>query len=172
MEWDHVDFVYAGKKIEVKSGGYVQTWSQNGPSVIAFDIASKERPWIAETNTCGPPGRSADCYVLCIHSDLDRATCAVKDALRWEFYVFRTEELALAFGEQKTVRLSRIHKLEKKAVRYSDLRREIDTVLGLGEARAPQLSRKVIFNRPLNMAVLIRLTPPIDGLTRKAKPEP
>src|SRR6266852_2506645 len=107
VEWDHVDFIYEGKKIEVKSAGYIQTWSQNAPSLIIFDISPKEKPWIAESNTFGPRGRSADCYVLCVHPALDRAACLVNDVNRWDFYVIPAHSITETFREQKKVRLSR-----------------------------------------------------------------
>jgi hypothetical protein len=132
VEWNYVDFVYQGKKLEVKSAAYVQTWQQNGPSVITFDIACKERPWIAETNTYAPSGRSADCYILCVHTDLDSAKCIVNDITRWDFYVMSANEILVAFSKQKTIRLSRVRKV-CSPVKYSDLKTAIETVLGLNK---------------------------------------
>ena len=42
-EWDHVDFLYSGKKVEVKSSAYVQTWTQTTASVIMFDSRQSDR---------------------------------------------------------------------------------------------------------------------------------
>jgi hypothetical protein len=130
VEWDHVDFVYAGKKIEVKSSGYVQTWKQRDVSVISFDISSKKRPWIAESNTYGEAGRCADCYVFCVHAELDAANCCVTDTGQWEFYALPCSTIATAFGSQSTTRLSRIRKL-CSAVAYEELKSAIDAVLGV-----------------------------------------
>ena len=127
-EWDHVDFVYGGRKIEVKSSVYVQTWDQTMPSVIVFDIAPKTKPWVAETNTIGPRGRAADCYVFCVHTDVDRSNCAVNDTGRWDFYVLPAQAISRAFGEQKSVRLSRIQRM-CVPVKYSDLKNAIDAAL-------------------------------------------
>ncbi len=127
-EWDHVDFVYAGKKIEVKSSAYIQTWAQAAASVITFDIAPKAKPWVAGTNTYGPPGRSADCYVLCVHIDVDRPTCEVTDTGRWDFYVLPACAIGRAFGEQKSVRLSRVRRI-CSPVKYPDLKKAIDSEL-------------------------------------------
>ncbi|MCL4850734.1 MAG: hypothetical protein KJZ78_05055 [Bryobacteraceae bacterium] len=127
-EWDHVDFLYGGKKVEVKSSAYVQTWIQTTASVIMFDIAAKARPWLAETNSYGPSGRSADCYVLCVHTDVDRSTCQVIDTGRWDFYVLPSDVIARTFGSQKSVRLSRIQRL-CSPVKYSGLKHAINVVL-------------------------------------------
>lgn len=128
VEWNHVDFVYWGKKIEVKSSAYVQTWAQKRPSRIEFDIASKERPWIAETNTFGTAGRPADCYVFCVQTDRDVSTCEVCDPNRWVFYVVLGETITKIFGEQKCVRLSRIAAI-CAPVRYDELKCSVDMAL-------------------------------------------
>lgn len=130
VEWDYVDFVYRGKKVEVKSAGYVQAWEQKSPSKICFDIAPQQHPWIAETNTFGQAGRSADCYVLCVHTDVDRACCRVHDAARWDFYVLSSESIAAAFGNQKRVVLSRVREVTSP-VKHPELRGAVERVLGL-----------------------------------------
>jgi hypothetical protein len=128
VEWDHVDFVYAGKKIEVKSSGYVQTWKQSKLSVISFDISSKEKPWIAESNTYREAGRCADCYVFCVHKEREVATCCVTDISQWEFYVLPCSAIAMAFGNQRTVRMSRVQRL-CSPMKYEELKQAIDAVL-------------------------------------------
>jgi len=83
VEWDCVDFQFRGRGIEVKSAGSVQTWQQRSLSMISFDIASKEQPWDAATNTNRPAGRSAEVYVFCVHTDCSREACVVHDVERW-----------------------------------------------------------------------------------------
>ncbi len=39
LEWDAVDLEYMGRKIEVKASAYVQSWQQERPSVIRYDVA-------------------------------------------------------------------------------------------------------------------------------------
>jgi hypothetical protein len=99
-----------------------------------FDIAPKEKPWIAETNTLGPRGRSADCYVLYVHTDQDRASCLVNDTTRWDFYVIPAQGIANSFREQKSVRLSRIRKL-CSPVKYADLKLAIDSAIAVEQAQ-------------------------------------
>ena len=137
VEWDHVDFIYAGKKIEVKSSAYLQSWPQRKPSFISFDIGAKEKPWVAETKTYTSAGRSADCYVLCVHVEQDASRCQVAYTSQWRFYVLSGSTIESTFGRQRTARLGRIQQL-CAPVSYSDLRKAIDTVLGLIEAAATQ----------------------------------
>jgi hypothetical protein len=132
-EWDAVDLRYQGTKIEVKASGYVQSWAPAGqPAKIQFDIARKQ-PWDGETNTSSTiPIRSADCYVFCLFTDTDRQHAAesVLDARYWEFYVLAASEVERAFGEQKSVRLSRIRAIcTDGPVIYQALRQRIDACL-------------------------------------------
>lgn len=131
LEWDHVDFTYLGKKIEVKSSAYVQTWPQRKPSFISFDIAAKQKPWIAENNTFCEPGRCADCYVLCVHTERDISRCRVDDPRQWQFFVLPEKIITETFGAQRTARLSRIQKL-CATVDYGGLKNAIHLALGLG----------------------------------------
>lgn len=135
VEWDHVDFVYQGKKIEVKSSGYLQTWKQPRPSVISFDIRPKQKPWIAETNTFGEAGRCADCYVFCVHTERDLANCCVTDIRQWEFYILPSSTITKTFGSQGTVRMSRIRAL-CSPVPYRALKEAIDAILGIAPRSA------------------------------------
>lgn len=41
IEWDAVDIIYKGIKIEVKSSGYLQSWNYDKLSKIRFDISKK-----------------------------------------------------------------------------------------------------------------------------------
>lgn len=125
VEWNHVDFVYRGSLIEVKSAGYVQTWEQQRVSTIAFDIAMKKRPWDAASNTNLPAGRPADLYVMCLHADRDKADCVVHDVERWTFFVLSAKRVTEAFGNQKSIRLSRIQAI-CSPVRFDALRSAID----------------------------------------------
>ncbi len=130
VEWNAVDFVYRGKKIEVKQAGYVQSWKQKAPSAIIFDIA-KKIPWDAETNVYGTEAlRSADCYVFCIHNERERSTANVLNVNAWIFLVLGTHDVHTYFTTQKKVALKRVAAL-CEAVSYGELKARIETVLNL-----------------------------------------
>lgn len=128
VEWNCVDFRYRDRGIEVKSAGYVQSWLQRSRPMISFDIAAKQRPWDAATNTNLPPGRSAELYVLCVHTDCARESCRVHDVGSWDFYVLGSKKIDDAFGKQKTIRLSRL-RAHCCGVKYADLKRTIDATI-------------------------------------------
>lgn len=72
VEWNAFDFSYKGKKIEIKSAAYLQSWRQPKVSAVRFDIAQKDG-WSAETNKfAGISKRNADCYVFCLYPEIDR----------------------------------------------------------------------------------------------------
>ncbi len=130
-EWDLVDLRYRGKKIEVKSGAYCQSWSQTAPSKIIFNIR-ESRGWDHDTNTwIESPTRSADCYVFCVFTEQDRANAHLRviDLGAWEFYVLPTTQINQAFGKQKTVGLNPIKNL-CPPVEHAQLKNTIDAALG------------------------------------------
>lgn len=136
-EWDFVDLRYGDKLIEVKASAYTQTWEPAAkPSPITFDIG-KKLAWDAESNQYGSaPTRSADCYVFCLHNETDRehARLRILDAASWAFYVVATARLNRAFGEQKSVRLTRLAEL-CQTVGYADLRAAVDAALSASSAQ-------------------------------------
>ncbi|WAI01791.1 hypothetical protein [Methanogenium organophilum] len=131
IEWDRCDLFYHGAGIEVKSSAYVQSWYQERPSKIQFDIAKKLR-WDSTTNTYVPddPCRCADCYVFCLFTGEEERHEDVLDTSLWKFYVLATDVIEEQFGEQKSVALSRIEEV-CEAVSYGDLKHMVDSVFGV-----------------------------------------
>lgn len=128
IEWDAIDFTYLGKKIEVKSAAYQQSWKQDKPSVISFDIA-KKKAWHADTNTYEKEVvRSSDFYVFCLDPIYEEELTGRLDINSWEFYVIPTGMINKEFKDQKNVRLSRIRKLAKP-IHYNELKDCIDRAL-------------------------------------------
>ena len=102
IEWTAWDFEFEGKKIEVKSAGYVQSWSQAAPSKVIFGIApAKDAYGINQITRLGP-GRKADIYVFCLHAEQDRERAGAHDLSSWQFYVVTTVALEAAVGQQRT----------------------------------------------------------------------
>lgn len=130
IEWDGVDLLYKGRKIEVKSSAFIQSWKQRKLSPIRFDI-SKKKAWYAEDNTFETePVRAADCYVFCLYAETDESKVNVLDIRDWQFYVLSTEEIESELGNQKSVGIKRI-KTMCNYVDYKSLKDCIDQVLKL-----------------------------------------
>jgi hypothetical protein len=126
--WNDFDLSYDGCKIEVKASAYVQSWHQDAPSVIRFDIGERGS-WDAETNAWRPdPVRSADSYVFCLYAETERSRANVLDVSKWEFYALPTERINRELGNQKSVGLSRIKSMTEP-VSHGQLKERVDGVL-------------------------------------------
>ena len=133
VEWDYVDLHYKDKTIEVKSSAYMQSWEQNKPSTIKYDIEKRKHvdvacDYVPDNN--GKPVRFADCYVFCLYSEKDISKKEnVLDISSWEFYVLPTSIVDDRFGNQKSISLSVLAK-HCNSVSYSELKNCIDSALG------------------------------------------
>lgn len=134
-EWDAFDVLYegagieGGARIEVKSSAYLQSWDQDKPSAIGWDVG--ERYSVdPETNDWTPQkGRAAHCYVFCVYAEKeDRDPAKVLDSGRWDFYVVPTGVINEELGSQKTVALGRIAALTDP-VPYPRLKERVDEAL-------------------------------------------
>jgi hypothetical protein len=125
-EWDAVDLkTQDGIKIEVKSSAYIQSWLQQKLSTIQFDIKCTQG-WDAETNEFSSEvKRQADVYVFCILHHEDQNTINPLNLDQWSFYVLPTEALNEAVGEQKTISLSSLQKLNPTIATYAALNTSI-----------------------------------------------
>ncbi len=129
VNWDAYDVeMNDGTKVEVKSSGYVQSWSQKKPSVILFDISKKD-PWKASENQyLGYKCRYADIWVFAVHAEKDRDKADPFDLSQWQFLVTTSDWLDAEFGDQKTVRYSMLLNKGLYPVPYSDLLKTIQQV--------------------------------------------
>jgi len=122
LEWDAVDVVVDGVKVEVKCAGYVQTWAQKKVSSIRFDVASK-LGWDAATNTSATVStRAADVYVFALHAHKQRESLDVLDLAQWEFYVLARRALDEQLPKQRNGSLATLMRIGAERVTYHALR--------------------------------------------------
>ncbi|HGY54978.1 MAG TPA: hypothetical protein ENK44_04710 [Caldithrix abyssi] len=121
-EWDAFDIkTKEGIKIEVKSGAYIQSWSQKKLSQIQFAIRPT-RAWNSKNNSySSQAARQSDVYVFCVLRHKDQETIDPLNINQWHFYVLATKQLNLAVGMQKTITLGRLKKLNPVVVSYEGL---------------------------------------------------
>ena len=130
-EWDAADLRYRDRLIEVKASGRGQTWSQERPSVIRFDIANRQQAWDAETDTFeafDQPGRVADVYVFCLPTPDKATNDNVADPSMWTFWVIATATLDAELGDQKTIGTGRLSTLANP-VSWDDLHDAVDQTI-------------------------------------------
>lgn len=134
-EWDAFDLLYDGRKIEVKSTAYVQSWPQQKRLSSPIFSIGLTRGWDAETGlSASVPTRAASVYVFCLYSQKERALADPLNLGHWQFYVLPTAVINAAFGNQKSAALSRIRALAAP-VGYPDLRQAIDAALAAPDVR-------------------------------------
>jgi len=125
IEWDSSDLIYKGKRIEVKSSAYIQSWHQDKLSKIIFDISKKD-PWDHQTNTySGIVGRNSDIYVFCMIDEKDKAKVNPLDIAQWRFIVVPTSLINNEYNDQKSVTLSRLKK-NHELIPFPDLKENVD----------------------------------------------
>lgn len=95
-EWNATDLYFQDYRVEVKSSASLQSWSQTKLSPIKFDIEPKTG-WYAETNSyVTERKRQADVFVFCV--------------------------LNAAVGEQKSITLGSLLRLNPAKASFADLR--------------------------------------------------
>ncbi len=130
LEWGWYDVVTKkGKKIEVKSAAYYQSWPQEKPSNIQFDIAPRKEFWDPnsnETRTEEIPTRLSDAYVFCLLGSLDEPNPNPLSIGQWTFYVIDTYSLNRVKPVQQKIGLRPLRNLVEQTtgrrdVEYGDL---------------------------------------------------
>lgn len=128
VEWDSADLLYRGFRIEVKSPAYCQSWHQEKPSTIKFNVC-RAVIWSPATGKSeGEPVRSAHVYVFCHYPERDRAKVNVLDVPAWDFYVVSTETLNRQFREAKSMSLATVRQLGIQS-KFDGLKATVDQVL-------------------------------------------
>ena len=139
LEWGSYDLSTAtGQKIEVKSASYHQSWSQERPSDIRFNISPAKWLWDPDTNTSTYheiPVRTSDAYVFCLLGSLEHSEPDPLDLDQWTFYVISRDDLEsdCRVKRQKTIGINPLKVLVKRVtgrcdVGFSDLRSVIEQI--------------------------------------------
>ncbi len=120
-EWAPYDLMYEGITIQVKSAAYVQSWYQEKPSRIVFNIAPA-RAWDKETNKfTDETRRQADLYIFCLLAEQDKNRVDPLDLDQWRFIILPAKEIDRRFGEQRTVSLSSLERLGISFVTFAEI---------------------------------------------------
>jgi hypothetical protein len=125
-EWDAYDIeTPEGIKVEVKSSAYIQSWAQKKLSAIQFGIRPTQR-WDSKNNAYTPEvARQSDVYVFCLLNHKNQETIDPLNIGQWSFYVLATNKLNETVGEQKTITLSSLKRLNPIEASFGELRASI-----------------------------------------------
>jgi len=129
-EWEAYDLMSLdGKRIEVKSAAYVQSWHQEKLSSIIFSTA-KTRYWDAKTNKMEKEAkRQADVYVFAMLAHKDKPTIDPLNVSQWKFYVVSTTQLDAYKRSDVSITLKSLQDLSGGAVDYFRLKNQIECAL-------------------------------------------
>ena len=127
VESEPADLRYQDHLVEVSSSADHQSWKQDKPSAIRFDVAA--RRWRnAEADEPGEElSRPADVYVFC-HFKGEAMWKEVIEPENWFFYVVATKTLDEELGDQKTIGLRRLHSLTT-ATSHENVHAAVDKTL-------------------------------------------
>lgn len=122
QEWDAYDLITKdGIKVEVKSSAYLQSWDQDRLSPIKFGCA-QSYGWDARTNSVSDVlCRPSDVYVFCVITHQDKTTVDPLNLSQWTFYIVATKTLDKLLGEQASLSLSKLLKLNPIVRSYGDI---------------------------------------------------
>jgi len=127
-QWSLWDLEYRGKKIEIKSSSYYQSWKQDKPSHIAFDI-SESYPYDNPEDKKIVKKRRSDLYVFAHLKHDDKKTLNPLELNQWDFYIIQTKTLNEKVPKQKTIGLTSLKKLNPIETNYENLKKTIDALL-------------------------------------------
>ena len=118
----------SGRRIEVKSAAYIQTWTpENIFAQIRFDIR-KKLAWDNVTATSATVAkRNCDLYVFCLFTAKTKEV-SILNLDYWDFYVLPTSILDEKIPNQKGISLSSLLKLEPVKTDYARLGSVIESI--------------------------------------------
>jgi hypothetical protein len=126
IEWDNFDLISnKGKKLEIKSSSYIQSWEQERYSDIQFGI-SPTVGTIDNPKYDGNKRRWTDFYIFCLLKHKDQSTINPLDLKQWNFYILETEILNKHKPEQKTIGLNSLLELKPIKCKFSEIIEIID----------------------------------------------
>jgi len=121
-EWGSYDLItQKGKRIEVKSAAYLQSWSQKELSKISFSIRPS-RKWNSNTGELeNISERQADIYVFCLLDHQDQNTVDPMNLSQWRFFVISMDILNKHCSGQKSISLTKLISLNSFEVSYEGI---------------------------------------------------
>lgn len=124
--WQPFDIIYGAYRLEVKSSGYVHNTTTNRLSRPVFNI-SKHQVFLDETKWTQPK-RNSDYYIFALFACKDVRQADTMKLEQWEFYIVPTSYLNENYDNSKTISLSVVQSIGKKAT-YDTLRDTLNDLI-------------------------------------------
>lgn len=137
LYWSAYDMSYRGMRIEVKATAYVHPWNKTKVSQVrTFSIApSKNAYWEGNNHqACEEFSRQSDVYVFCLNTNQNIGDANPLKVDDWEFYIIPTSKIneytrQIKNPNQKKISLSVVKRLSGEAVRFSEIKGCIDSLV-------------------------------------------
>jgi len=117
-----------GIRVEVKSSGYLQSWSQAKLSKIQFGIKPTVNPDESNQNYSDENVYPSDVHVFCVLAHKLKKSVNPLNIDQWNFYVISTKVLYEETEKQKTISLKNLLKLEVEEAKYHELSKIVRSV--------------------------------------------
>ena len=117
-----------GKKVEVKSAAYLQSWLQDDYSTIQFSIRKTKELDLKKGGYREPAKRHADVYVFALLAHKDKPTVDPLNINQWDFYVVSKTRLGKYTRSESSITLKSLDALSGGKVDYFQLAKKINTV--------------------------------------------
>lgn len=137
IEWGAQDVTAPdGTKIEVKSTGYLQSWTQRKPSTPSFSFTGAKSTWDDKSGTWSPGSEGrVDVWVFALHTCKDHASYRPLAVDQWIFWA--VPHAVIEDLGQKTGGLATIERIAGSGVQWADLRSAIASA-SASAARPPR----------------------------------
>ena len=128
--WTVYDVGYRGKRIEVKTTSYWQSWK-------ASHIISEQRnfsirkTYLDYQNNKSDKARQNDIYIFCLDTGRDEKSSNPMNLENWVFYVVPTKVINEIFGDQKVLSLKKLKELKpyNKELTWNDIKKVVDEII-------------------------------------------
>lgn len=128
--WTLFDTMYRGKRIEVKSTSYWQSWKK-GHAISEQRVFSIRKTHVEYQNSKADLVRQNDIYIFCIDIGRTHESANPLNLENWQFYVIPTNVIDDKCGDQKTISLNRVRELygNKQGLSYNQLKEAVDKAI-------------------------------------------
>ena len=128
--WTLFDTQYRGKRIEVKATSYWQSWKE-GHEISEQRTFSIRKTHVKYQDADSKLERQNDIYIFCLDKGKNKESSNPLNLENWTFYVVPTEIINNLFGNQKTLSLNRLTKIEKYGIgiTYDIIKETVDNII-------------------------------------------
>lgn len=128
--WTLFDAQYRGKRIEVKSTSYWQSWKKSH-AISEQRTFSIKKTHVEYQNSKSEKERQNDIYIFCLDKGKTEESANPLNLENWIFYIVPTSIINKLFGDQKTLSLKKLTQIEKYGigVSYDKIKGTVDEII-------------------------------------------